>query len=58
LAGATTLERYIQTLLGIPEHAKVECIFSIGYPAEQREPLAGEDLKTCKIRENRWLTES
>ncbi|HSW02108.1 MAG TPA: nitroreductase family protein [Sedimentisphaerales bacterium] len=55
---ATTSEQHIQALLGIPPHIKAECIIAVGYPAERPEPLSGEDLKTCKIRENRWLTES
>lgn len=46
---ATTSEHYIQTLLGIPEPVKVECIIAIGYPAEHREPLPAEDLKRSKI---------
>lgn len=49
---ATTSERYLQRLLAIPEHVKVECVVAIGYPAERREPLAREDLKTSKIRVN------
>jgi nitroreductase len=49
---ATTSERYIQSLLHIPEHVKVECVVAIGYPAEKREPLAAEELKAFKIRGN------
>ena len=49
---ATTSEHYIQTLLRIPEHVKVECIVAIGYPAEHREPLLAQYLKTSKIRTN------
>lgn len=48
----TTSEQYIQRLLGLSEHVKVECIVSIGYPAEKREPLPAEELKVSKIRVN------
>ncbi len=40
----TTSEQYIQKLLHIPEHIKVESIIAIGYPAEKREPLPRADL--------------
>lgn len=49
---ATSSERYIQGLLHIPGHVKVECVVAIGYPAEKREPLAAEELRTSKIRVN------
>ena len=49
---ATTSEQYIQRLLGLADQVKVECIVSIGYPAEKREPLAAEELKVSKIRIN------
>lgn len=47
-----TAEQYIQDLLRIPGHVKVECIIAVGYPAEQREPLPSEDLKQSKVRMN------
>jgi hypothetical protein len=43
-----TSEQYVQTLLQIPEHIKVESIIAIGYPAETREPLPCTDLKDTK----------
>jgi nitroreductase len=49
---ATSSEQYIQGLLHIPGHVKVECVVAIGYPAEKREPLAAEELKAFKIRVN------
>lgn len=49
-----TAEGYIQNLLGLPEHIKVECILGIGYPAEQKEPVSAESLQNDKIRNNRW----
>ena len=48
----TTSERYIQDLLRIPEHVKVQSIIAIGYPAETRDPLPAEELKHWKIRAN------
>lgn len=49
---ATTSECYIQRLLGLPEHIKVECVVAIGHPAEKREPLSAEELKVSKIHVN------
>ncbi len=49
---ATSSEQYIQSLLHIPEHVKVECVISIGYPAEKRDPLPAGELKVSKIRTN------
>lgn len=45
-------EEYIQELLGIPQHMKVESIISIGYPAEAQKPLPFEKLEFEKIRYN------
>ena len=50
----TTSEQYVQSLLRIPEHVKVQSIIAIGYPAERREPLPAEELKYWKIRENTY----
>jgi nitroreductase len=50
----TTSEQYVQRLLGIPEHIKVESIIAIGYPAEQREPVPREQLKSSKVHVNRF----
>jgi len=50
----TTSERYIQDLLRIPEHIKVQSIIAVGYPAEQREPLSADDLKYWKVRANTY----
>jgi len=47
-----TSEDYIKGVLGMPRHMKVESIVAIGYPAETREPLPREELKTEKIRIN------
>jgi len=48
----TTSEQYIQKLLRIPEHIKVESIIAIGYPAAHREPLPRADLKDAKVHAN------
>jgi nitroreductase len=48
----TTSQDYIKGVLNMPRHVKVESIVAIGYPAETREPLPREELKTEKIRIN------
>jgi nitroreductase len=48
----TTSEQYVQRLLQIPEHFKVESIIAIGYPAEKREPLPRASLKDAKVHMN------
>jgi len=50
--GQMTSEQYVQKLLQIPEHIKVESIIAIGYPAEKREPLPRADLKDAKVHAN------
>lgn len=54
----TTAEAFIQNLLGLPEHIRVECIISIGSPDENRRGLAADRLKFDKVRyngyESRW----
>jgi len=50
-AGQTS-EKYIQELLGIPEHLRVECMISIGYPGETKAPLPFEKLDFEKIKYN------
>jgi nitroreductase len=48
----TTSEQYVQRLLQIPQHFKVESIIAIGYPAEKREPLPRAELKDAKVHAN------
>ncbi len=48
----TTSEQYIQRLLQIPAHIKVESTIAVGYPAEKREPLPRADLKDAKVHAN------
>lgn len=52
--GEHTAEQYIQDLLHIPEHVRVESIISIGYPAENKEPISRENLKHDKVRTQTW----
>jgi nitroreductase len=49
-----TSEKYIQELLGIPEHIRVECMISMGYPAETKMALPSERLGFDKIRYNSY----
>lgn len=43
-------EGYVQELLGLPEHMKVECILGIGHPAESKNPISADKLQHDKIR--------
>lgn len=47
-------EEFIQQLLGLPEHVKVECIISIGHPGEKRRGLAASKLQNDKVRHNNY----
>ena len=47
-------ESYIQKLLGIPEHVRVESIISIGQPADQLEGHPQDSLDFSKIRRNHY----
>lgn len=49
-----TAESYVQELLGLPEHVKVECILGIGHPAELKNPVPEDKLERDKIKMNRW----
>jgi len=49
-----TAEEYIQELLSIPKHFKVESIISIGYPAETKKPFPQEKLENNKIHYNQY----
>ena len=50
----TSAEQYIQSLLGLPQHIKVECIVSIGYPNEIKNPIADSELDYEKIKHNHY----
>lgn len=46
-------ESYIQNLLCLPEHIKVECILGIGHPAEEKKSVPLGNLQRDKIKYNR-----
>ena len=49
-----TSEAFIEELLGLSEHVKVECIISIGHPGEKKTPLAASRLQYDKVNRNRY----
>ncbi len=51
---STTSEQYIQQVLNIPEHIKVESIISVGYPDEVKEPHPKSSLEYHKIHINKY----
>ncbi len=51
-----TAEAYIQRLLGLPENLRIECIISLGYPAEKKSEVPREKLKFEKIRYNAYFS--
>ncbi|QNO15783.1 nitroreductase family protein [Alkalicella caledoniensis] len=50
----TTAESYIQNLLNIPEHLKVEAIISLGYPDEQKQPYELDKLPYEKVKQETY----
>ncbi len=49
-----TAEEYIQEVLGIPRHIKVEAIIALGYPAEEKSGQPKSKLQYDKIRRNHY----
>jgi len=47
----SSAEGYVAAALGLPEHTRVECIVSLGYPAEKKTPLDVERLKWDAVAE-------
>jgi len=45
-----TSEDYIKQVLGLPENLVVERMIAFGYPDEDKEPIAGEELEYEKIK--------
>ena len=45
-----TAESFIKDLLDLENHMRVECIIAIGYPAETKPPVPGDQLRKEKIR--------
>lgn len=52
--GGGSSEVFIQQLLGIPAHIKVECMIAVGYPAEMRQGLPFSKLRKEKIKSNHY----
>lgn len=52
--GEVSASQHVRQVLGIPQHFEVESIVAVGYPAEQRMPLAAKDLKTSKVHIGRF----
>jgi nitroreductase len=46
---ATASETYIQNLLSLPAHMRVECLLAVGYPAETKKPTPRETLLFDRI---------
>lgn len=47
----TSAEEYVREVVGLEEGLRVECILSIGFPAEEKPPLPAERLKREAITE-------
>ena len=47
-------EQYVQDLLGLPRHIKVECMVSIGYPGETKKPVPESELEYSKVKRNHY----
>jgi nitroreductase len=47
-------ENYIQTLLNIPAHIKVDAILAIGHGAEDKKGLSSNTLPREKVHHNRY----
>ncbi|WP_434509708.1 nitroreductase family protein [Desulfitobacterium sp. AusDCA] len=51
---AETAEQYVQKVLGIPSHLRVETIISLGYPSENKQPHTYNDLDFNKVHRNQY----
>lgn len=51
---AITSERYVQELLDIPHHIRVESIIALGNPNEIKNPVPYEKLQFHKLHHNRF----
>lgn len=47
-------EQYVQQLLGIPAHLRVEAIVAVGHPAESKPAHAAAELDRKKLHHNRY----
>ncbi|MBN2037657.1 MAG: nitroreductase family protein [Chitinispirillaceae bacterium] len=53
-AQGTSSERYIRSLLELPDTLRVESIIAIGYPAEKKKPVLSKQLRYNNIHWNRY----
>jgi nitroreductase len=53
-AESMSAEQYVQGLLGLPPHIKVECMVSIGHPDEAKKPVAASELEYNKVKRNNY----
>jgi nitroreductase len=51
-------EKYIQELLSIPSHVRVECIIAVGYPDENKPGWSKDKLQYDKIHKNTYMGSS
>ena len=49
-----TAEKYIQTLLNMPNNLRIESIIAIGYPDEEKIPVPYSELPFEKIKTNKY----
>ncbi|HEY8361983.1 MAG TPA: nitroreductase family protein [Tissierellaceae bacterium] len=49
-----SVESNVKEILNIPDKYRVECMISIGYPDEEREPHKVENLKFEKVHYNKF----
>jgi nitroreductase len=54
-AAGRSAEDFVQALLGIPKHLRVEAMVAVGYPGEQKSPVPAEKLDYGRIKHNRYL---
>jgi nitroreductase len=51
---SSSAEEYIQGVLGLPEHIKVQSIIAVGHPGETKSPIPPGKLQHAKVRRNHW----
>ncbi len=49
-----SVDAYVRDLLDIPENYKVECMISLGYPAEEKEAYSKEKLNFNRVHHGRF----
>ncbi len=49
-----TAEQYVQNLLDLPHHLRVESIIGLGYPDEEKAPVNLSDFPVDKIKHNQY----